>query len=422
MEVSIPRIETADKGPLKDFEHIIIENMAAIEAWFRKQWMKTPAPITSSVDLRNSGFKLAPVDTNLFPAGFNNLNDDFLPLCIQAVQSSLAFRSPGCVKILMVPELHTRNTFYATSLYQLKSIFEQAGFVVRLGHFSDENNTAIEMVDGNGRALVIEPIIRENDRLMLEDFNPCVVLLNNDLSSGIPDILKHVEQLILPKPQMGWASRLKSDHFHFYTDVVEAFSSLIGIDPWLLTPLYESVGGLDFMAQEGLEHLAKRVDNLLLKIQKKYQEHGISEPPFVAIKSDSGTYGMSVMMAKSGDDILNLNRKKRTKMASSKGGHAVDRVIIQEGVYTFETMPDGAVAEPVLYMIGQFVVGGFYRVHQGRGDAENLNAPGMHFEPLAFEKPCNTPYENATPNIPNRFYVYGVVSRLAALAAARESA
>ena len=271
MEVSIPRIETADKGPLKDFEHIIIENMAAIEAWFRKQWMKTPAPITSSVDLRNSGFKLAPVDTNLFPAGFNNLNDDFLPLCIQAVQSSLAFRSPGCVKILMVPELHTRNTFYATSLYQLKSIFEQAGFVVRLGHFSDENNTAIEMVDGNGRALVIEPIIRENDRLMLEDFNPCVVLLNNDLSSGIPDILKHVEQLILPKPQMGWASRLKSDHFHFYTDVVEAFSSLIGIDPWLLTPLYESVGGLDFMAQEGLEHLAKRVDNLLLKIQKKYQ-------------------------------------------------------------------------------------------------------------------------------------------------------
>ena len=142
----------------------------------------------------------------------------------------------------------------------------------------------------------------------------------------------------------------------------------------------------------------------------------------MAIKSDSGTYGMSVMMAKSGDDILNLNRKKRTKMASSKGGHAVDRVIIQEGVYTFETMPDGAVAEPVLYMIGQFVVGGFYRVHQGRGDAENLNAPGMHFEPLAFEKPCNTPYENATPNIPNRFYVYGVVSRLAALAAARESA
>jgi oxygen-independent coproporphyrinogen-3 oxidase len=30
------------------------------------------------VDLRNAGFKLAPVDTNLFPAGFNNLNLDLI--------------------------------------------------------------------------------------------------------------------------------------------------------------------------------------------------------------------------------------------------------------------------------------------------------------------------------------------------------
>ena len=31
-----------------------------------------------------AGFKLAPVDMNLFPAGFNNLNPAFLPLSVEA--------------------------------------------------------------------------------------------------------------------------------------------------------------------------------------------------------------------------------------------------------------------------------------------------------------------------------------------------
>ncbi len=110
-------------------------------------------------------------------------------------------------------------------------------------------------------------------------------------------------------------------------------------------------------------------------------------------------------------------------MAVTKGSQKVSRVILQEGVYTFETMADGAVAEPVVYMIGQDVVGGFYRVHQGRGRDENLNAPGMHFEPLAFVNACNMPDDGLdVEDIPNRFYVYGVIARLAALAAAREIA
>ena len=97
---------------------------------------------------------------------------------------------------------------------------------------------------------------------------------------------------------------------------------------------------------------------------------------------------------------------------------------MQEGVYTFETVGDPpAVAEPVVYMIDQHVVGGFYRVHTQRGADENLNAPGMHFEPLAFVEPCNTPDCGQAPDAaPNRFYAYGVVARLALLAAAREMA
>jgi len=159
-------------------------------------------------------------------------------------------------------------------------------------------------------------------------------------------------------------------------------------------------------------------------IQKKYDEYSIDKEPFVVVKSDTGTYGMGIMMVKSAEEIENLNRKQRNKMSSSKEGLEVENVLIQEGVYTFETIgEENAVAEPVVYMIDHFVVGGFYRVHTGRDQNENLNAPGMHFEPLAFAQSCNTPDKQGEPDAePNRFYAYGVIARLALLAAAREIA
>jgi glutamate--cysteine ligase len=95
-------------------------------------------------------------------------------------------------------------------------------------------------------------------------------------------------------------------------------------------------------------------------------------------------------------------------------------VLVQEGVYTFENINE-AVAEPVVYMIDHYVVGGFYRVHTSRGVDENLNAPGMHFVPLAFESCCTLPNPDCEPDdTPNRFYAYGVVARLALLAASLE--
>jgi len=95
-------------------------------------------------------------------------------------------------------------------------------------------------------------------------------------------------------------------------------------------------------------------------------------------------------------------------------------VIIQEGVYTFESINE-AVAEPVVYMIDHYVVGGFYRVHTARGKDENLNSPGMHFVPLSFETTCSLPETDARPDAPpNRFYTYGVIARLALLAASLE--
>ena len=420
-EIPVPHLTTAHSGPLHHVEKILLNHVAPIEAWFRQKWKETPAPLTSSVDLRHAGFKLAPVDTNLFPAGFNNLNPDFLPLCVQAAQSVLIEYIPDCTKILILPESHTRNKFYLQSLNVLRTIFIKAGFIVRIGSLDPEIKNPTEVLLEHGESLLIEPLRRQGDRVGLDDFNPCFLLLNNDLSSGVPELLEGLEQRIRPTAKLGWASRLKSSHFQFFDEVAKEFAELVDIDSWLINPYFSAIDGVDFMAQEGVEQLALEVDKILGLVADKYALYGIKEKPFAVVKADNGTYGMSVMMVHDANEIRQLNRKQRTRMSSSKGSRKVDRVIIQEGVYTFETMPNGAVAEPVVYMIGQFVVGGFYRVHQGRGIDENLNAPGMHFEPLAFAQACNMPCDELeVVDCPNRFYVYGVIARLAALAAARE--
>lgn len=422
-EIPVPHLTTAHSGPLHHVEKIILNKLAEIEFWFRKKWQETPAPLTSSVDLRHAGFKLAPVDTNLFPAGFNNLNPEFLPLCIQAAQSALTEYIPDCTKILILPESHTRNKYYLQSLNVLKNIFIKAGFIVRIGSLDPELMEPKEIHLEHGETLLIEPLQRQGDKIGLDDFNPCFLLLNNDLSSGVPEILEGIQQRIRPTAKLGWASRLKSSHFQFFEEVANEFSELVGIDQWFINPYFSAIEGVDFMAQEGVEHLAQEVDKILSLIHDKYATYGIEDRPFVVVKADNGTYGMSVMMVHEGNEIRQLNRKQRTRMSTSKGSRKVDRVIIQEGVYTFETMPDGSVAEPVVYMIGQFVVGGFYRVHKSKGIDENLNAPGMHFEPLAFAQACNMPCDDLeVVDYSNRFYVYGVIARLAALAAAREIA
>jgi glutamate--cysteine ligase len=157
-------------------------------------------------------------------------------------------------------------------------------------------------------------------------------------------------------------------------------------------------------------------------ITRKYEEYHIGHQPFLVVKADAGTYGMAVMTVRNVDELRNMNRKQRTRMSTIKGGQPVHRVIIQEGVYTFETYgPTQAVAEPVIYMFGQSVIGGFYRVHQDKGTDENLNSPGMRFEPIAFAKPCDQPCDDLDPDAcPNRFYVYGLIAQLSMLAAARE--
>ncbi len=419
---TVPHLHTAQQGPLLALERHLLARQTEIERWFRLEWQRSAPPFYASVDLRNAGFKVAPVDTNLFPAGFNNLNPAFLPNCVQAVQVAIEQIDPHLEKILLIPENHTRNLFYLESLVRIQEMLQLAGYQARIGSLLPELDAPHEILLPSGAAIVLEPVHRQGDRLLAGDFNPCMLLLNNDLSSGRPEFLNGLGQHIVPPLELGWTQRLKSGHFTHYREVAQQFATLIDTDPWLIDPLFNNCGEINFMNGDGEDCLAENVHTLLVAIQKKYKEYDVKQPPFVIIKANAGTYGMAVMTVHSPDEVRGLNRKQRTRMAVSKEGMSVRNVILQEGVYTFETWgPEDAVAEPVVYMISQFVVGGFYRVHTQRGINENLNAPGMQFEPLMFAESCITPSQHPLPDTnPNRFYAYGVIARLALLAAARE--
>ena len=416
----VPRLTTALKGPLLDLEQRILTAQPTIEHWFRTQWQEHTPPFYTSVDLRNSGFKLAPVDTNLFPGGFNNLNPDFIPLCVHAVQSAVEKICPEARGLLLIPENHTRNQFYLQNLEQLARILRQAGLHVRIGSLLPEITQATTIELANGGSLTLEPLVRKGNRLGVADFDPCVVLLNNDLSSGAPDILKNLEQTVLPPLVAGWYNRRKSGHFAAYHQVSKQFAELVGIDPWLIDPYFAVCNQVNFQEKVGEECLAAQVDSVLQQMRIKYAEYGVKHDPFVIVKADAGTYGMGIMSVKDASEVRDLNRKQRNKMSVVKEGLQVSDVLVQEGVYSFEVMNE-AVAEPVVYMIDRYVVGGFYRVHTERGVDENLNAPGMRFSPLAFESCCAFPNPDCAPDdTPNRFYAYGVVGRLAMLAASME--
>ncbi len=416
----VPHLTTALIGPLLELEKHILRAQPDIEHWFRAKWQEHKVPIYASVDLRNSGFKLAPVDTNLFPGGFNNLNPDFLPLLVLAAQSAIEKICPDAHGVLLIPENHTRNLYYLENVNNIVTMLRSAGVNVRIGSLLPEITAPTSIDLPSGGKLTLEPIVRKEGRLHLHGFNPCVILLNNDLSAGVPDILKGLEQEVIPPLIAGWTTRRKSLHFAAYDKVASEFAELVGIDPWLINPYFGKCNQVNFQQREGEDCLAAEVDRVLKQIQAKYDEYGVSEQPFVIVKADAGTYGMGIMTVKSAEEMRDLNRKQRNKMAVVKEGLAVSNVLVQEGVYTFESINE-AVAEPVVYMVDHYVVGGFYRVHTGRGVDENLNAPGMHFVPLAFEATCSMPNPNSAPDaVPNRFYSYGVIARLALLAASIE--
>ncbi len=415
----VPHLVTALTGPINELEQRLLDTMPAIERWFRLEWMEHTPPFYTSVDVRNAGFKLAPVDTDFYPNGWNNLSPEMLPMAVQAAMAAIEKICPEARNLLIIPENGTHNTFYLSNLAQLRRIFHMAGLNVRIGSIAAnlKKSTTVELP--GGESITIEPVLRHKGRIGVKDFDPCTILLNNDLAAGIPGILEDLhQQYLLPPLHASWATRRKSTHFACYEEIAKRFGKLIGIDPWLINPLYERCGEADLADNAGVATLAEHVEATLAKVRRKYKEYGIKEKPFVIVKADNSSSGMGLMTVRDAKQLPALAARSLS-LDPSQG--SARQWIVQEGVLTHERMND-AVAEPVVYMMDRYVVGGFYRIHAERGIDENLSAPGSLYVPLAFGRSTQLPQLGVRPGAsePNRFYMYGVVGRLAMLAASYE--
>lgn len=413
----VPHLVTALNGPINELEQRLLDATPVIERWFRLEWMEHTPPIYAGVAIRNAGFKLAPVGTNLYPEGWHNLSRDTLPLAVQAAQAAIEKICPEAHNLMIVPRSGQLSSFYLANLQRLQHVFTMAGLNVRFGSIDPELTSPQTVQLPDGDTLTLESAQRSRYRVGLKHFDPCTILVNNDLATGAPGILEDLnEQYLLPPLQAGWTVRRRSLHYQCHEELSKRFGKLIGVDPWLFNPLYAACGEIDLRTEEGVEVLRGHVDTLLGRIRRKYKEYGISERPFVVVKTDQAPCGMGIMTVRDANDL-------KHPLAPAAG--AVDlpsgEIVLQEGVLTNERVHD-AVAEPVVYTIDRYVVGGFYRIHAERGEDENLSSPGARYVPLPFASNAHLPRPGTKGEAqpPNRFYMYGVIARLALVAASYE--
>jgi len=289
---------------------------------------------------------------------------------------------------------------------------------VELGSLA-ATDAPIEVVNSASETLREMPLARHGSLLKTgTGFCPQLILLNNDLTSGLPDVLRGVSQPIVPRPSQGWHRRRKSIHFEAYDKLAREFATAFAIDPWLITTEFHKCGRVNFGERQGLECVAMGVEKVLHRIRAHYERYGITSEPYVYVKSDSGTYGMGIMTVKSGDEMLEINKKIRNKMNVIKEGVQSTEVIIQEGVPTVDVV-ENAPAEPMMYLVDGHAVGGAYRVNAERDAENNLNATGMRFVGMCDEaEPHDDHAQRALP--PCQFGALGLIAELASISAQRE--
>ncbi|KAF2282193.1 hypothetical protein GH714_043017 [Hevea brasiliensis] len=322
-------------------EDVLERRAAAVEDWFADWFSRYPAVLSTSVDVRSSGYKIAPVDVNFFPAGYNNFGVDARQRAKSAFLEYLS-RYLGS-KVLIVVESHTRNKKYVDSVIALRDMLGESGFQLEVGVCGIAEDMSV--LSSTGATLDVRALVNCGGEVSTTSgFVPDLIILNNDLTSGIPGVLDGIiaQRMI---PRLIWAG---------------------------LT------GDVDFVSKKGIDNVASGVEDLISKIGEKFRFYGLNCTPHVFIKADNGTYGMGVIEVYSGEDVLNMNKKNRNKMRKIKENNPVESVVLQEGVPTNEVFCNHA-AEPLLYCIGAEPVCYLCRYNATRSKFENLNAPGCGF-------------------------------------------
>ena len=361
-----------------DLTQKLEENRELISEWMANKRSEVPIPIYGSVDIRDAGWKVAVVDANHFPAGFNNTSPEDEPHLAALLKNHINRKHEGCTWVHLYPESHTRNPGYVENVATIKRLIESAGFRCTVGSPELDEHGSLDGITG---PLKLNAVEIDGENLLIDGQKPCLVLLNNDLTEGmVGGIGAHQ---VSPPPHMGWQRRRKSEHYECLQSYVNEIAEILEIDPWHLLSSWFVSEDKCLEKESCRQMLAAEVDEFLARIEAKYQTLGIDRDPVAFIKNDRGTYGLGIMAVKSGSELLNLSNRKFKRLMYSKGGVDVENFLIQEGVPTAINTDEGAPVEPVVYLVDGEAASWFYRINAKKGEMENLNSPSAEFKPYS---------------------------------------
>lgn len=376
-----------------DLERRLEDAQDRLERFYTTALGGLTPPVYLSTDLRDAGYKTANVDTNAFPAGFNNLCPADRAHAATALKHYLTTHHKDRKRLLLLPENHTRNPYYLHNVHHLSKILEQAGVDHELGSADPEVVYAVQgTATPDGHLLHYQQVACTENGLVAGGKPIDLVLSNNDFTTGLPGPIKECATPTIPSPRLGWDTRTKTGHFQLYNQLAEGAARIAGVEPWRFTVETEQVGPVDFKKREGTDALANVVESMLDTLRARNDEAGIGQQPKVFIKDVSGTYGMGIFVAADGEDVRTMNSRARQKMDKGKYGHKVQNVIVQEGVETVQQV-EGSSAETVAYLVGTEPIGAFMRLHEKRDSLQNLNQPGMRFLPVCMHDDCDDPQQ-----------------------------
>ena len=354
---------------------------AYLEKWFESHLSNILVPLYSSVDIRVSDRRIVPVDTNIFPAGFNNLTEDFWINTGNLFKNLLSVKYPSVRKILIIPELHTKNRFYWENIRVIKTILENVGYEAEIGIVDDSFDVGrSEFITASGDEITANRVMNEDHRVFIKGFDPDIILLNNDFSEECPKTLRDITQPVVPPVEMGWHTRRKDIHFEFYNSLAGEVAEILKIDPWIISLETVLIENVNFDEPDDRKKVYEIAKKQLAVLKEQHEERDIKDDPSFFIKSNSGTYGMAVLNVKDVESIVLMNASNRKRLRVTKGGKPVRGVVLQESIPTVLKTREGYFAEPVMYMVDVEVAGGFFRVNREKDENENLNSKGMQFE------------------------------------------
>ena len=388
---------------IKDLLHKnIIEHKDSLTRWFDQKKNGIFFPFYSSFDIRDSGYKIAPVDANIFPAGFNNICEIDRSNTPSIAKKYLLENYNSLNKIILLTEEHTKNMYYWDNITALKKILDSTAKEVIVCVPGKKIKTTCEVENSIEEKIKIHIL---KDQLKGVD----LIVSNNDFSTHY-DIPSDI--LINPSYLMGWKNRRKDTFFAEYNKLATEMARIIGVDPWYLTIETQIFEPFDPENPELMKNLKDRLELFLGKLKDSYKKH--NETPFAFLKNISGTYGLGVTSVDSPDEVSHWNYKVRKKMKASKSGEKFNQLLLQEGIPTSINYQQHGSSEPVIYMIGANLIGGFLRTHKNKGVRESLNSPGAVYKQLCVS---DLMIEIEGHNEEN---VYGWIAKLSALALAFE--